>query len=146
MTDLIRIAYASAATPAFKSASVPDLLARARKKNGLMDVTGILLEADRSFFQILEGAPSVLDALYEKILHDPRHARIVKLIEEPITQRDFADWSMGLARLTPKELSTLTGLNDFFGAGSALHKLSEGTARKLLSGFRDGRWRATVAA
>lgn len=145
MSEIIRIVYSSAASSAFTDAALRELLARTRKKNAAAGVTGILLHVDRSFLQVLEGEPSVLEPLYATIAYDRRHSDIVKIIQEPITQRDFSDWSMGLARVTAKEFATAAGLNDFFGAGSSLRQVREGNARKVLSAFNEGRWRARVA-
>ncbi len=144
MSDLIHVAYASEASIEFSNEAVRHLVEEARRNNAAIGVTGILLLVDRSFFQVLEGESGPVSSLYEKIAQDTRHARIVKLIQEPIEERDFRDWSMGLARMAPKELSALPGLSDFFTTGRSLSNLAPGTARQLLSGFRAGRWRARV--
>jgi hypothetical protein len=114
MTTLIRLVYASEATVDFSDREVRELLERARRRNASLGVTGILLLVGRSFFQVLEGAPEAVTPLFEKIGQDKRHKRVVKLIEEPADGRDFPDWSMGLARVTSKELAVLPGLSDFF--------------------------------
>ncbi len=144
MPALIHIAYVSAATVDFLDRDVRALLERARIHNSSVDVTGILLLVRRSFFQILEGEPHAVTGLYEKIGRDKRHHRVVKLIEEPIEGRDFRDWSMGLARITSKELASLPGFNDFFTTRRSLDGLGEGMAQTLLSAFREGRFRANV--
>ena len=144
MSALIHVAYASEATIELSDNAVRELLEGARRKNEAVDVTGILLLVDRSFFQVLEGDSQAVATLYEKISQDGRHRRIVKLIQEPIEHRDFRDWSMGLARIAPKDLAALPGFNDFFTAGRSLDSLGEGMARKLLHAFREGGWRARV--
>jgi Sensors of blue-light using FAD len=144
MTALEHVAYASEATLDFSDEKVRALLAGARAKNAALGVTGMLLLVDRSFFQILEGAPDAVEGLYEKILGDTRHRRVVKLIQEPIERRDFEDWSMGLARVTSKELASVPGFHDFVATGRSLDSLGEGMARRLLRAFREGSWRARV--
>jgi hypothetical protein len=144
VSALIHIAYVSEATVDFSDGDVRWLLERARMHNASIGVTGILLLVGRSFFQILEGEPGAVTPLYEKIGRDKRHKRVVKLIEEPILDRDFREWSMGLARATSKELAVLPGFSDFFVTRKGLDTLSEGLARNLLSAFRDGRFRAHV--
>jgi hypothetical protein len=42
----------------------------------------------------------------------------VKLIQEPIEQRSFAEWTMGLGQPDRDELGAIPGLNDFFRQGS----------------------------
>ena len=46
--------------------------------------------------------------VYSRIAQDPRHQRVVKLIEETIAQRDFASWSMGYQVLTATHLNALS--------------------------------------
>jgi hypothetical protein len=146
MSSLIHVAYASEASTEFSNEAVRRLLDDARRNNAAIGVTGILLLVDRSFFQVLEGEPGAVSTLYEKIERDPRHTHVVKLIREPIEKRDFPDWSMGLARMAPRELSTLPGFSDFFTTGRSLSSLAPGMAHRLLSGFRAGRWRARSGA
>jgi hypothetical protein len=144
VSTLEHVAYASEAVTDFPDDKVRALLAGARAKNAAVGLTGMLLLIDRSFFQVLEGAPDAVASLYEKIERDPRHKRIVKLIQEPIERRDFEDWSMGLARVSSKELASVPGFRDFVATGRSLDGLGEGMARRLLHAFRAGSWRARV--
>lgn len=144
MTPLIHVAYASEAVGDVSDDALRVLLERARIKNESLGITGILLLVDASFFQLVEGAPDAVTSLYDAIARDKRHKRVVKLIEEPIEKRDFADWSMGLARATTKDLAALPGFRDFVATRQTLDTLGEGMARRLLSAFQDGRWRARV--
>jgi hypothetical protein len=146
MTQLMHIVYASEATVPFTDDSVKELLLRARAHNASLDVSGILLLIDRSFFQILEGTAEAVEPLYEKIARDRRHKRVVRLLAEPIDERDFRDWSMGLAKVTSRELAALPGFSDFFVRRATLDALSEGMTRRLLGEFRAGKWRARVEA
>jgi len=104
----------------------------------------MLLYHQDSFFQVLEGPPAAVDKIYQRISEDSRHVKIVKLIQEPIDERGFADWTMGLGRMERDELGAIPGLNDFFRRGSCLWELEPGRARTLLEAFREGRWRRTV--
>ncbi|NOT25578.1 MAG: BLUF domain-containing protein [Acidobacteria bacterium] len=140
------LAYSSAAARPLSAADLLDLLTRARKHNEMHGITGMLLYVDGAFFQVLEGNKDVLRALYEKIDRDTRHSNVLKLIEEPIDHRAFADWSMGYARATRDTLSTIPGLNDFFARGSSLNELESGRAKVLLEAFREGRWRRRLNA
>jgi hypothetical protein len=60
----------------------------------------MLLYVDGSFIQVLEGEPDAVQETYTRILADSRHHQVYKLLDEPITVRDFPDWSMGLRDLT----------------------------------------------
>jgi len=137
----ICLAYASAATRQFGPTDLAQLLAKAGSHNLQAGITGMLLYIDGSFFQVLEGDAQVVHKLYDKIQVDPRHCQAIKLIEEPIDQRTFSQWSMGYARVTRTELAKIPGLNDFFGQGSSFESLGEGRAKTLLAAFRQGRWR-----
>ncbi|MCB9730629.1 MAG: BLUF domain-containing protein [Deltaproteobacteria bacterium] len=144
MERLIHLIYASSAQPDFSPAEVTDVLKRSRGNNAALDVTGMLLYADGSFFQVLEGPEEVVDALFEKICEDPRHGKLVKIIREPIATRAFADWSMGYSKMTRGELGEVPGLNDFFSRGSCLEALDPGRAKRLLEAFASGRWRNRI--
>jgi hypothetical protein len=105
----------------------------------------MLLYAEGSFFQVLEGAEAVLDPLYAKIEHDPRHTQMTLIIKEPISKRQFDDWTMGFYQISSEELAGLSGVNDFFGKHREAVSLSAGRARKLLAAFAEGRWRNKLA-
>lgn len=143
-SDLLLVAYASAATVPFGGEALGDLLVRSRRDNGRLGLTGMLLYSEDAFFQVLEGPPGTVAALYDRIREDERHTKIIKLIQEPIEQRSFADWTMGLSHLERGELGLIPGLNDFFRRGACFWELEPGRARNLLEAFRDGRWRQTV--
>lgn len=141
---LVRVAYASAASRRIDREELLQLLAKAREKNARLGVTGILLYVDDSFFQVLEGPLEAVTGIYARIEQDDRHSKVLKLIQEPITERAFPDWSMGMARVSREDLASIPGLNDFFRTKSALSELPPSRARTLLQAFSDGRWRASV--
>ena len=143
--SLIHCIYASTATKEFSLPEIEELLSTARKKNAELGVTGILLYEGNSFFQVLEGTPETVQKLYETIGSDDRHQRITKLIFEPIEARDFADWSMGHAAVSMRQLNKIEGLNDFFRGGKCFADLDEGRVKQLLSAFKEGRWRAAIS-
>jgi hypothetical protein len=140
-SNLILLAYSSRANRDFDQASLLELLTFARNFNSQHDLTGMLLYIDRTFFQILEGPPETLRPLYGRIEKDDRHTKLIKLLEIPIEQRTFSDWSMGYAKVTRQDLAEIPGLNDFFGRGSVFTELEEGKATVLLDAFREGKWR-----
>jgi hypothetical protein len=144
--DLVHCIYCSASnTGELGPSELAALLDKCRTDNAKCDVTGMLLYQHRSFFQVLEGERSTVDALFEKIAVDPRHTRVTRVILEPISERAFGSWSMGYARVTAKELAEIPGLNDFFGRASSYLELGEGRAKTLLAAFKDGRWRTSLS-
>lgn len=143
--NLIQCIYASAAAVEFSSTELDKLLSESRKNNKSIGITGMLLYEKGSFFQVLEGEKGFVESLYEKINSDKRHAKIVKLIVEPIEVRSFGLWSMGLAGVSVKQLSEVEGLNDFFQSGACFNELDNGRAKKLLMSFKEGKWRSTIS-
>ena len=142
MNSLIHCVYSSAAHPIFKEHEIPAFLDKIRTANASQNITGMLLYIEGGFFQVLEGEPVAVDAVYRKIKADPRHERLTLIIREPILERSFGEWTMGFEALGLKEAGALIGENDFFTAASCVAKLTPGRAKKLLAAFRTGRWRA----
>jgi len=142
MASLIHLIYASAAAGAPTETELTELLRMARLNNGRVGLTGMLLYTEGSFFQVLEGEAAAVDAVFATIGADARHTRIVTIIRERIPTRSFGQWSMGYVTATPQEIAAATGLNDFFAQGCCVDQLDAGRAKKLLSAFRGGRWRA----
>jgi hypothetical protein len=58
-------------------------------------VTGVLLYAEGTFLQYIEGPAAGLDRAYSAIQRDALHHNIFELIREPIDRREFALWPMG---------------------------------------------------
>ncbi|MEP6494253.1 MAG: BLUF domain-containing protein [bacterium] len=143
--ELVHCIYCSAAKGgAIAAAELSAILADARRNNARLEVSGMLLYEDGAFFQILEGDRTVVEGLFDKIFSDPRHGRVTKIVLEPIANRSFAEWTMGYPRITRAELSTIPGLNDFFGRGHSFLELEEGRAKTLLDAFKEGRWRLSM--
>jgi hypothetical protein len=144
MSPLFHCIYASTAVRDFNADELCRLLQVSRANNERLGVTGILLYTEGSFFQVLEGAHSVIDSLYLKLQADERHRNVIKIIQEPIPRRFFSDWSMGCSIVSRQQLCEINGVNDFFRDGFYYGDLDSGRARKLLDAFRQGRWRANI--
>ncbi len=141
---MIQLIYRSAARTRFSQQQLADLLTQARNTNAEHGLTGMLLYDDGSFLQVLEGEQQPLLALYARILLDPRHTEIAKLLEREIDERQFGDWQMGfvsVARLG----AAIPGYSEFLRLGGAAAP-SGNQALKVLSQFRDGRFRSHVEA
>lgn len=138
---LVHLAYASVAARGFALPQITAMLREIRPKNRRAGITGMLLFSEGDFFQVIEGPQDVVDRLFLRISGDRRHSQVMKLIEEPIAERAFGDWTMGCTELSRKELRSIEGCNDFFAGGACFRDLGSGRARTLLGAFRDGRWR-----
>jgi hypothetical protein len=145
MPGLIHCIYTSTATSELTSEQLVTLLQQVRTLNQSHGITGMLLYSERNFFQVLEGPVDVVDQCYARIALDPRHARVTQIIREAITQRTFADWTMGFAEIDSSDLREIDGMNDFFAARSCLDAIDAGRAKKLLAAFAAGRWHATLS-
>jgi len=142
--QLTHLIYTSAAAPGIGAPDLKIILEAARTKNSQKSITGMLLHTSGSFFQVLEGEETTLLELFATISSDPRHLKVTKIIQEPIAKRAFGDWTMGFTDVDESELESITGFSDFFQNGNSLTNLLSGRAKKLVSAFAEGRWRARL--
>ena len=138
---LFHCIYTSVTTRPLGTAEIANLVKHSRTSNATHQITGILLHVGETFFQVLEGEAEEIEKLYTKILVDPRHTRITRIIFEPIPRRYFQDSSMSLAVLSPEILSELIEDPDPAQTEQLLVGLDEGRSKRLLRAFSDGRWR-----
>lgn len=139
---LVMLSYTSIASHFMTPQESIQLLTHARNHNMQRQITGLLLYMEGCFFQVLEGEQDVVDALYLKIARDKRHHHVMKLIEEPIASRSFAEWSMGYQHVTREDLARVTGLTDFLDQEHpGFEGMCNQRARTLITAFRQGRWR-----
>jgi hypothetical protein len=149
-SPLVQLAYISAARTPFSPTALRELLDGARANNRRRGVTGILLHADGSFLQVLEGPGDEVDKLYALISRDPRHERMVRIFRGELAAPTFIDWSMGFVEAEGAVRTGLLGFNRFLqvGGSSSLGTEREGTAahsvRELMLQFRRGSWRQEV--
>ena len=101
---LVRLLYASRAAAGTDGAALLAILHQSKAHNPGLGITGVLCFSEGLFMQVLEGGRSAVNALYGRILRDPRHTDVELLSYEEIGERRFAAWSMGqvnLSRLNP---------------------------------------------
>lgn len=146
MPNLIQLIYGSAASHPLSRGDLESLLTKARFRNLQCGITGMLLYADGSFLQVLEGEKEAVDCVFESIKKDKRHSNVTLIIREPIARRSFSDWTMGFADIEPGEADQIAGINHISGNAASLARLGPGRARKLLSAFKQGHWRSRVTA
>lgn len=95
---------------------------KANRKNGLLDVTGILLFNGTHFFQLLEGPEKSVNSVYEAICADHRHHNVVELMRDYAPARRFGNVGMELFDLRQ------------YNAGSVLQAvLDKGTSKYQLT-------------
>jgi EAL domain-containing protein (putative c-di-GMP-specific phosphodiesterase class I) len=141
---LIHLIYSSVSRVQFRREDLIELLQFSQQNNASIDVTGMLLYADNSFMQILEGDEEQVMRLYEKLERDKRHQEIVIIAKESIAKRSFGEWSMGYADITPEEVDAIIGANDVLVGDHSFTKIEVSRAKKLIAAFRHGSWRARI--
>ncbi|MEM1054374.1 MAG: BLUF domain-containing protein [Bacteroidota bacterium] len=130
--SLLQLVYASSSPWPLSREDIAAILHVSRSNNARDGLTGVLLYADGSFMQVLEGPPDAVAATYQRIHRDPRHGDVLHMLEQRVEQRSFPEWTMGLVR--PDDLSTedRSAVNTVF----ELTHPSPDRARRLLSTFR----------
>jgi hypothetical protein len=141
---LARIGYVSSLAGAWSRSDLEARLSVWRRCNAQRGITGILLHHAGSVFQVLEGFPDDVRALYDAIARDPGHQFVARLIDEPIAQRAFGDWSMGYGRVTGTDLGALAPLRPFLDPAFRYWHCNEAMAAALLSAFSAGSWRRSI--
>jgi hypothetical protein len=104
---LVRLLYASKAVDDVSQEELMTILSQSTAHNPASGITGALCSSGRLFLQLLEGGRMQVNALYNQIVADPRHKDVVILSYEEISERRFANWSMGLVNLERVNASVL---------------------------------------
>lgn len=95
MSPLLRLVYVSSATELFTDDALTALLEQSRERNARDGITGMLLYQEGNFLQLIEGPETAVRALHARILKDRRHHKLITVLEESVTDRECAQWSMG---------------------------------------------------
>jgi hypothetical protein len=90
---LMRLIYASHPF-GFDDLTLANILSTAQRYNPEKDITGTLVCREDLYLQLLEGDREEVQALYEKIKRDDRHADATILVQEVAAQRLFPAWAM----------------------------------------------------
>jgi hypothetical protein len=98
--SLSHLLYVSRATRPLSHAQLEHLAVRARRSNQSMGITGLLLHGDGKFMHLLEGDRDAVQAMFERIRADERHTDVVQMICQPVHDRLFPQWHMGLLNLS----------------------------------------------
>ncbi|MDN7127401.1 diguanylate phosphodiesterase [Pseudidiomarina sp. 1APR75-33.1] len=135
---LTHIIYVSTASDIFNVEQLPALLEECRARNQRVGVTGMLMFSGNSFFQIIEGDESVVQAVYSKIETDPRHYNVVKILEEPISKRAFGEWILRFCVVDQEALTELGA--DYDEMLDEVPLTDSRRAEKLVTAFTSGKW------
>jgi hypothetical protein len=141
---MIELIYVSAARISFSRIELSRLLQKARVRNAALGVSGMLVYESGSFLQVIEGDANAIHGLYATIGADARHHRLVKLLENTIEKRNFAEWSMGFANVDPDERGANALMSHGFSPSAFLRGEAPSKAKEVLLAFRQGRFRTHV--
>ncbi len=106
---LLRLVYASRFTGADRDLdeTLRSILAKSIQNNRLVNVTGFLVAGEGRFLQLLEGPADAVQATYDRIAQDSRHADLAVISSGPADRRLFRDWNMGQHRLGAADAALL---------------------------------------
>jgi hypothetical protein len=110
---LLEVLYVSILEGDPASGVVAEIAKAARIANLQMEITGLLVFDGLRFCQQLEGKPSQVEALMERITRDMRHRQVKILHHGPLAQRRFRNFSLGYADIA--EIDTLEKLEQLEG-------------------------------
>ena len=142
---LVRLVYASRAVDDVSQEQLLNILSQSKAHNPESGITGVLCSSGPIFLQCLEGGRMQVNALYNQIAADGRHRDVVILSYEEISERKFANWSMGLVNLAQVNASLLlkysetATLDPYLVSGTAsMALLHELMARASIMGQTSG--------
>ncbi|CAK8711845.1 MAG: BLUF domain-containing protein [Candidatus Electrothrix sp. AX5] len=69
------------------------------RNNPNLNITGVLFYHNGNFLQVLEGMQEDLEKLMTVLEHDPRHARITRIVDTEVVKRGFPNWQMDIFNL-----------------------------------------------
>ncbi|WP_417806800.1 BLUF domain-containing protein [Thioclava sp.] len=110
--EYIYLLYRSIPTFADFDDSDREILKTAVVNNAARGITGYLWRTGDQFFQALHGPMAEVDALYQKLIIDPRHQDVELLLRAfaPATS-PFKNWSMGYDHFIDTELDLMPELD-----------------------------------
>lgn len=135
---MLSLVYVSSAVQKFSDADLVALLNQSREKNARLGITGMLLYKDGNFMQVLEGPDQNIRELFDTIRLDERHRGVILLLESPVEERQFRDWTMAFWNLNDPALRDVPGYSEFLNERltSEVFQISPDRARRLLDIFR----------
>jgi hypothetical protein len=110
---MIALVYVSSAVTLMSRHALVELLTVSRRNNQRDGVSGLLLYRGGNFMQLLEGDEAQVRATHARIERDPRHRGVMTILQQPVSERLFDDWSMAFGNLDDPEMAALDGISGF---------------------------------
>jgi hypothetical protein len=111
---VLSVVYSSTATSPFSASDLAALLTVSRRNNARAGVTGMLLSRGDRFLQVLEGPEDEVEDTMMRISADSGHRDVRILLQGPVEQRQFPDWTMSFAQLSSSEEDRVPGYRATF--------------------------------
>jgi hypothetical protein len=110
---MLRVTYLSRESQPLTAKALAELLEQCKLNNPGLAVTGMLIYANGTFLQTLEGESGPVEKLLQKIERDSRHRDFQVIKREVTSSRLYENWSMGFERLTEAALQEVPALRAF---------------------------------
>lgn len=113
MHDLYRLIYASRARLPVgneRRPTVEHIVAASQRNNGAVGVTGLLLQHEGVFVQVLEGERMSVEAVFRRVSADLRHEKVRVISSQPVLEREFGAWTMCSRTLRPEDAWVLDAI------------------------------------
>jgi len=137
---IIQTIYSSTASIPFSEKQLHDLLAKARKHNHSLNISGLLIYHEGFFIQVLEGPEREVNSLYSSISRDKRHNTLRLLLSHNIKEKEYENWAMGFV-----DISRLPKQKGFISYGELQSSIRDtNSAKKIIQMFQNGQWRQSV--
>ncbi len=139
---MIQVSYISSTSRPMSHEALLSLLNECRRNNEKLGVTGLLMYANNTFLQVVEGEDDVVDNLVERICGDERHDEIQMLRRTEIDERRYGQWSMGYNEVSEQDLEEIEGLRNFSAEDFDFSLLvdNESVVDTLLERYRQSQW------
>ena len=138
---LSQLIYRSHALTGLSDVELEKIVSTSQLNNKSLNITGILLYADKYFMQVLEGPTREVERLFARIQSDHRHTEVVLVSIHPIHLRRFDQWSMQwvpASKYSENGLLVKAAPSDLI---AAYLNFDDRTSR-ILDAFIQGRWRS----
>lgn len=90
--SLTRLLFVSESTHGLGHISDLEVFRSAARHNNTNNISGVILRGESWFCQVLEGAEHDIEATWERITADPRHACSQHWWQTDVQQRLFSNW------------------------------------------------------
>lgn len=104
-------------------------------------VTGLVVYEAGNAFQVLEGPKEQLDKLYQAACLDSSFRKVVKIVEEPIADRDFDGISSAYGLSSKDRIPGQRNITYHFNESDEFGRVCGGRAQRLVRDFTLGKWR-----